>query len=286
VDVRNVVGLEEGVQRRLPVHRDLDLLVPEHAHAIERGRVEEARGRSDRLAKRRSLRIHVDEDEAAPGVDLAGDEAQVLLLEQLRSELVGQEHVAALAVEVPGPAVEGAADASALEPTASGREAATAMSAGVLEGAQATRRAQDQDRLVSDPVLDVVAGLADEILAAGDLPDARPEALELEREEVRTRVALRGNELPDEVPARVPARGAAGGAPLARHSDSPRRIAASYHREGPRDHGRSGGSSPSESGTRHGSTRRYPVLDGFPYNRLSGNEGSPLEGEDSGGARP
>src|SRR5262249_50703848 len=161
-----------------PVDRQLDDLAPEHAHALERRRVEEARARADRLAQRRRRRFLVHPDEAAPGVDAALDEAQVLLAPQLGRELLGEADVRVRGVERPRPAVEGAADAAPLEAAAARGEAAPAVPAGVLEGAQrAARVAHDEDRVAPDLVLDVVAGLAQSVLAAGDLPHARPEPL-------------------------------------------------------------------------------------------------------------
>ena len=57
-------------------------------------------------------------------------------------------------------------------------------------GERAGLGAHDDDRLVADRVLEEVAGLGELLLAARDLPDPRPEPLELELGELAGRVAL------------------------------------------------------------------------------------------------
>src|SRR4029453_9603763 len=51
------------------------------------------------------------------------------------------------------------------------------------------RLPDDDDRLPPDLVLDVVAGVGDLLLEAGDLPDPRPQLLHLELQEVAREVA-------------------------------------------------------------------------------------------------
>ena len=65
------------------------------------------------------------------------------------------------------------------------------MQAGVVEaGDRAGLGPHDDDRVVTDPVFEEVARPVELLLAARDLPDARPEPLELQLGELVGRVAL------------------------------------------------------------------------------------------------
>src|SRR6201999_4668155 len=66
-----------------------------------------------------------------------------------------------------------------------------AMAAGVVESLHPALGADQDHRLVEDLVLDPVADLGDLLQPAGHLPDARPQALPLQLEELGVVVALR-----------------------------------------------------------------------------------------------
>src|SRR5690349_1645853 len=100
----------------------------------------------------------------------------------------------AFAVEPEAPAVETADDFLRL--TAAGGQPSTAMRADIVEGADpAVLVAQDDDRLIGDLVGDILAGVRDLLLAAGHLPDPRPEVFRLQLGELAADVSVLGNEI-------------------------------------------------------------------------------------------
>ena len=97
-------------------------------------------------------------------------------------------------VEVVAPGVVATPDALLGESAVPVGETSAAVQAGVMEGADGLPvRPNDQDRLVADEVLAEVADLGYLLLATGDLPDARPEALELQLGKLGAGVTLSGN---------------------------------------------------------------------------------------------
>ena len=105
------------------------------------------------------------------------------------AEHAPRRHLAQLPGEVPGPAVERAADLG--EPAARAlAERAAPVAARVLEGAQlAVVASHDEDREVPDAVLVEVAGLGDVVERARELPDPRPQSLVLEPRELGGHIA-------------------------------------------------------------------------------------------------
>ena len=102
-------------------------------------------------------------------------------VERRDAELLGVEHERARAVEVPLPAVERTRDLTVGERAAPVRQSCAAMTARVVEGADlVVGAAHDEDRLVGDPVVEVVAGRRQLLLAARHLPGAGPEPRRLD----------------------------------------------------------------------------------------------------------
>jgi|GEM_PF-6916250 len=145
-----VVVLHEVFPDELVVRLDLVVAGTDDLPLLESIAPEPLGEVAELLAEGGRLRIEVEEDEEAPGVDLHGQEAVVRLVETLHPAHVENAlHVLgdvraleergaqALAVEVVGPAVVGALDA--LAPQAVGplrEELGGAMAAHVVEGAQ------------------------------------------------------------------------------------------------------------------------------------------------------
>jgi hypothetical protein len=86
--------------------------------------------------------------------------------------------------------VEGAAEGPVVEVTGSVGKARAAVQAHVVERVdRAVRVARDDRGLVADVVHEIVARRRELLFAAGDLPDARPQVVELEGEELGVEVA-------------------------------------------------------------------------------------------------
>src|SRR6202011_4101454 len=103
----DMVGLHEGFDRCLPVAVEDDPLAPLVAHLRKLEWVEDRGSGFQVLAKRDAVGIHVDEDPAAPGINLDFIEACALLRQRtLPVRLVELER--ALAVQVVPPPVEAA----------------------------------------------------------------------------------------------------------------------------------------------------------------------------------
>ena len=120
-------------------HRDQRLA----AELVEVGPRGLGRDRVEELAERLGVGVEVHEDHRTPGVDLHGDEREVVVED---AELAPRRHLAQAAVEVPRPAVERAADLGQVGARAAAQLAA-AVAAHVLERAQdAVVAAHDQHR--------------------------------------------------------------------------------------------------------------------------------------------
>ena len=188
----HVVPLEEGLEDDLPVRREDGGQVGAKAQLLEVVRAEQRGQRIEVLEQRWRLAIEAHEHEAAPRVDAHPVEAETL--GNVR-ELVGIHDLDESPVERVPPRVVRAPDVAAvgarLEVPAAGRKSRPAVQARVEHRVQITVLAPDHEHgLVTDRVLQVVAGRRDLLLAAGDLPDARPHLIELGVEELRREVAL------------------------------------------------------------------------------------------------
>ena len=156
---------------------------------VEVVRREQRRERVEEVEERLGVGVEVHEHEAAPALDAHRARARG---RRASRELVAVDDLDEPAVERVAPRVVRAADRAVGERRRSPRRGAC-RGAGTRCGSApivAGRRPHDEDRLVADRVLDVVAGRGELLLAAGDLPDARPQPLELEVEELARRVAL------------------------------------------------------------------------------------------------
>ena len=174
-----VQALVEGLLRDLPVaaqllrHVRLDVAVLEVPHAEVLGQ------RAEEVLQRLGVRIRVDEDEPAPGADLGLGQLPGVPVGLDLGELVGAGHVAQRPVQLPGEAVERAAELAA--PAVEVLECPPAVQAGVdvgLDGALAG--AGHQVGVTGDLVDHVAADLGEVLLAAGHLPHAPPQVRPLE----------------------------------------------------------------------------------------------------------
>src|SRR5262249_42075471 len=140
--------------------------------------------------------IHVDVDPAGPGADADFHQRDVLVPEAV-APILAVDHGDGLAGKVELPAVEAAAEAVYV--TAAPGQPRAAVRAGIVEGADlAWRGAHDDDGIIDDVVGLEVSDVRNVLLAAGHLPDARPQPFvlgrgELGREEVAGRNIVGAN---------------------------------------------------------------------------------------------
>jgi hypothetical protein len=131
---------------------------------------------AEKLLQRFGVRVHADEDPAAPHRDADLGERQVDPLQVL--EVPRTRDVDELALQVPGEAVEGTAKLGDAARTLT--QQSPAVQARVVEGANPVVIGPDDDqRGVRDLVDHTVAAVGDLLLAARDLPHALPHAGDL-----------------------------------------------------------------------------------------------------------
>jgi hypothetical protein len=184
----DVVRLVERVDDGFPVRGDDRGEVRPEPHLFEVVAAEQVGERVEELVKRRRVRVEVHEDEPAPAfgahrghLEVVGDVVEVLDV----------DHLDDAAVERVPPAVERAPERPVGHVARAFSEPCAAVEARVRECRDRVGAGADnQYRLVADLVLDIVADLGDLLFAARDLPDARPQALVLELEELAREVAL------------------------------------------------------------------------------------------------
>ena len=191
----DVIALVEGVEGTLPVGREDDAAIGTKAHLFEPVGGEQGRERAEERLERLCVRVHVDEDEAAPAPDLDLVQAD-LGIGHRRREVEAVDHLFVGAVELEAPGVEAAADLPGGEVADPGGQAGAFVRTGVVEGRDGVGTAPgDQDRLVANDVLEVVAHRAHFFFAARHLPDPGPQPFHLEVEELLGDVALLGNDV-------------------------------------------------------------------------------------------
>jgi len=131
----------------------------------------------DELLEGLSVRIGVDEDEPVPRPDLDFGQVEALIRHVRKVPLGGD--VLQAAIEVPGEAVERAADLRAVAVVL--LQLTTAVQAGVREGLDGVRRRPHDDvRPADDVVHGVITDPRDVLLAAGELPHPGPQPLLLQ----------------------------------------------------------------------------------------------------------
>jgi hypothetical protein len=177
VGAERVIGLLEGFQRGLPVALHDRRAPRPDAVILQPVEIERAGDRRQIVLQRGPFPGLAHEDEAAPCADRRLGQAQLFLGDAGEVGLV--EDMAVLAVERPAPAMEGAGELG--EVAAALGELGAAMEAGVEIGLDRARGgARHQDRLVAHLIFEIVAGIGDLLLAAGDLPGEGPEPLGFE----------------------------------------------------------------------------------------------------------
>jgi len=172
----HVVALHERLLARLPVHRhqlgDVRRLVP----ALERHECEVVGQVAQVIGERRGVAVGVDEHEAVPGADQGFGQPVIGHIDIGEVPLAGD--LPHRAVELPAPAVEGAAKAGRAPPVVLAQLAAP-VQAGVAVGLDlAGSGADDQERQVCDVVDVVIADLGNLLREAGELPRAAPQPLD------------------------------------------------------------------------------------------------------------
>ena len=194
MDVRQVIGLVEGVDADLPVRVPHRAHMTDGVHLIDAIVLEVALRQADPVREGRGLAIEVDEHET--GVDPATHLCEARAMrDQRRIEglLVRDRFEITVAVELP--AVERAGEvidaAVGVE-----RHAVRAMRADVVEGLDAAVvLAGEEDRLRADVEGEVIARFRDVAGDAGEQPHPRPHALPFELHELRAEIARRIGDL-------------------------------------------------------------------------------------------
>ena len=181
-----MVGLVEGLHRDLPVAVEVQPFAPLVAHVLQTERVEDL-GRGKEVVRQGfTVGVHVDEQPAAPGVDLDRGEMGVLRC-QHTLPVVLLPNVGACAVQSVCPAVESADErllrlaAGVLGAFGGVDQTATAVHAHVVVRASNSfgSGAHDDDRVVEDVVGEVAADLGDLLDPADLLPHLAPQLVAL-----------------------------------------------------------------------------------------------------------
>jgi len=179
---RDVVGLHERFDGRLPVAVDDHPEVPGLPHLAPRKLLEVPRyDVAEEIAQRLGIGIEVHEDPPVPRLRPDREET-VFGVGHLR-EVPSTRDVLQRTVEVVTPRMEGAVELRCVPAAARNRRAAVA--ARIVERTDRVGCVADDDhRTVDDLVLDEVSDLGNVVLPARHLPDARPESRRLAIEEL------------------------------------------------------------------------------------------------------
>src|SRR3546814_13886959 len=105
----DVIDLVECLGGDLPVAVEDHPATPAHAHVLQLERIQHAGRRLQILSQRYTIRIHVDPDPAAPGIDLDLAEPRVVIV-QRATPIVLLPSPLAVPVAVDRPAMEGPTD--------------------------------------------------------------------------------------------------------------------------------------------------------------------------------
>ncbi|MNZ92185.1 hypothetical protein D3C78_1112000 [compost metagenome] len=191
---QHMEGFQEGFQTGLPVGRQ-QLAHVQGDELIGEIPLGEMLGKDvQMLGQRCGIWVEVDEDEAAPGLDLELRQAEALILHVREVPATG--HVGQLAFQRPGEAVERAAQLLRTTAGAGGLQLGAAVQAGIGIGLDAAiLGAHHQHGLLDDLIDVVVARFRDVFYTAGPLPNAAPQLFLLESEKVAGGVVLVGDVL-------------------------------------------------------------------------------------------
>ena len=188
---RQVVGLEEAVERGLPVAGQQHAGHPPVAHVLQLERREDPRDRVEVLEQRHRVLVHGDEHEPGPFLGPQLDEGQVVV--RARHELLAVEHQLDRAVQVPPPSVERADERA--DPAPAARQPGAPVPAGVvIRLDRVLGRPHHQDRVGRDLVLDEAADLLQFLGPAGHQPGPCEQLFQLELEEFGVEVPGLGHE--------------------------------------------------------------------------------------------
>ncbi len=182
-----MVGLVEGLHRDFPVAVEVQPLAPLVAHVLQTERIEDLRRGKEVVRQGFTVGIHVDEQPAAPGVDLDRGEMGVLR-GQHTLPVVLLPNVGAGAVQSVCPAVESADErllrlaAGVLGALGGVDQTAAAVHAHVVVCCKSDSFgscAHDDDGVVEDVVGEVAADLGDLLDPADLLPHLAPQLVAL-----------------------------------------------------------------------------------------------------------
>ena len=169
--LHDVVRLDEGLDRELPVHRHTARVPPLGSQRLDLPCVERGRRGLEALPERGCVVVEVDPRTPTPDFATHGDEVEIGGLEVVFGERLSPWDVGVLAVRAVAPAVERAGE-TALTVSLSLREPHPTMAAGVLERLHiSVVGAHHHDGLVEDLVFHEVARVRDLFEPAGHLPD-------------------------------------------------------------------------------------------------------------------
>ena len=154
---------------------------------------------AEELEQRFAVGVHVEPDEAGPGVDADLAEAALVVGDAV-DEVLLVGHTGQRPVDVERPEVEGALDLLRVAAAQGRAQAAAAVRADVVEALdRVRRRAHEDERLAPDRVREVVTHLGDIGDAPGVEPDLRPHPIPLQLGELGRGVAARVDQVAAQV---------------------------------------------------------------------------------------
>ena len=186
-----MVCLAEAVDQRLPVARYRHRDVVGAVEVVDPRPLDVGGDTLEELAERSRVEVHVHEHERSPRGDLHGKQREVVVAE--RAEAFARRHLAEAPLQVPCPAVV-AAPQLPEPPARAVAERVAAVAADVLKSMQVTVVApHDEHGVGPEVVYEEVARRRHMVDGARDLPDVRPETLELAPCPLGRGVPRRGN---------------------------------------------------------------------------------------------
>src|SRR5277367_873902 len=168
----DVISLGEGFLRSLPVRIDIERDIRLIAHPIDLEAVEELWNRRQIIQQWFGVGLKSDEDESAPGSGLKFRQRN-LVVRQLLRPVFAIRNLLNATVQIPSPSMKTAKKLCRV--TASSGQSACAMHAGIVERPNTPILGTDDDyRLVTDLIGDVVARSLEFLFTTGHLPHLRP----------------------------------------------------------------------------------------------------------------
>ena len=184
---RDVILLDEGIERGLPIAVSANGLVPRKSHSLEFVGLQVFRNRGEIIEQRLGIRIHVDKYPATPRVHVDLLKRHIFLAQT--SPVVFVHDSCTLAIQVVAPAVILAKELSGVADPLD--QLASTMLADIEIGLDRFRPGPDNDdRIMNDRIFDEVADLGNLLQAAGDLPDLGPQSFGFEPSKFRRQIGI------------------------------------------------------------------------------------------------